>query len=121
MATKAENNRQFIHFTVGNKKVAFKGKSSIYSPLKSELGIDEISETLEDGYSEVSIRDMVNQGIAMVLTVSGSQAGKAKTGKLVCATDKLNTIFTSINGKNKKYGSWTISKIYQSGDRRTSY
>lgn len=122
MANK-QSNRGWAAFkvTVNGEEVkaAFQCKTSIYTSLKDELGLDLVQEAFPEGYIEFKISGLVSNGLVMVMKVMGKMGTVSKSGTLVCPIDKVVTATTKLKGA--KYGGWNISRAYQSGDRRVSY
>ena len=118
MVTSASN-KQYIHMTVNGNKYAFLGKGSIYRPLTSQLGIDSVEENLEDGYTKLSQKQLIRNGKAIKITVTGTLGQLPKTGKLIVPIDKADTALEALIGQ--RYGGWRINQAYQSGDNNTTY
>lgn len=100
-------------------KAAFQCKTSIYTSLKDELGLELVQEAFPEGYQEYDREGLVRNGLVMIMKVIGKMGTKSKSGTVVCPIDKVITATTKLKGA--KYGGWDITRAYQSGDRRVSY
>jgi hypothetical protein len=121
--SKAQVNKVYIGVTIFGIKQTFMGRKTVYEPLKTELGIDKIEETPIEGYpSPAPVSDLIRDSLGIMLTVSYKKGTQTKTGKVFCPADKLGTAMNPTNGLvKKKYNGGDILRVYQSGDRRTSY
>lgn len=89
-----------------------------YGSIGTLVGVQKLTGDPPDGASGTDIAEAIHNGQIIRLRVSYSEAGKRKTGDLICSVDKVKGAIKALRGKT--YGGHTIKSAYFPTRRRFS-